>query len=85
MTFTKTYYLVKVVGQDQYLPRKDSENIGECTLEQAMSKDISKWWFSKKEYAQSRVTLRTNPRGAYRDDLDPLEIVPITVKLEIDV
>lgn len=79
MIFTKTYYLVKVVGQDSYRPRKYIRDLSGTTLEHIMSTDIGKCWYAKEAHAKGAITQHKN----YHSNEPALEIVPITVKIEV--
>lgn len=88
MTFTKTYYLVKVVGEDKYYPRQ--QRIWKSRtepLESIMSGemgDISKAWYIQQAHAKGAITGINNSLSNYDKPKINLEIVPVTVRLEIN-
>ncbi len=81
--FTKTYYLVKVVGIDVYFPRKDFlDGPPIASLGFLMSGDIGKSWYSKESYAKAAITNLKKDWSYYKHH--DFEIVPLTVKIEIN-
>lgn len=81
MRVTKTYYLIKVVGEDRYFSRTYA-NFTKSSVD-FFSEDISKHWYTKESYAKGHITSYNKIHTIY-DRTPPLalEVVPVQVTVD---